>query len=67
LNAVYLERVERRVMAAIEACRMAALSGHLERCDDCGLTRIAYGPAGTKSPPPYTKITIAVDNRSDMN
>jgi len=31
-----------RVMTAIEICRTAALGGHVERCDDCGLVRIAY-------------------------
>jgi len=41
-NAGHLGRVERRVLAAIAACRTAALGGHVERCDDCGLTRIAY-------------------------
>jgi hypothetical protein len=41
-NAGHLGRVERRVAAAIAACRTAALGGHVERCDDCGLTRIAY-------------------------
>jgi hypothetical protein len=35
-------RVERRVMAAIEACRTARLGGHIERCTECGLVRIAY-------------------------
>ena len=29
-------------MSAIEACRTAALGGHVERCVDCGLVRIAY-------------------------
>jgi hypothetical protein len=42
LNAGHLGRVERRVTAAIAACRTAALGGHVERCDDCGLTRVAY-------------------------
>ena len=41
-NALHLGRVERRVLAAIAACRTAALGGHVERCDDCGLTLIAY-------------------------
>ena len=41
-NAGHLGRVERRVMGAITACRTAPLGGHVERCDDCGLTRIAY-------------------------
>ena len=30
------------MIGAIAACRTAALGGHVERCDDCGLTRIAY-------------------------
>lgn len=38
----HLGRVERRVMSAIETCRTAALGGHVERCEDCGLIRIAY-------------------------
>jgi Transposase zinc-binding domain len=29
-------------MSAITACRTAALGGHVEQCDDCGATRIAY-------------------------
>jgi hypothetical protein len=38
----HIGRVERRVMAAIEACRTAALGGHSEQCVDCGLSRPAY-------------------------
>ena len=41
-NAGHLGRVEGRVIGAITACRTAALGGHVERCDDCGLIRIAY-------------------------
>jgi len=37
-----LGRVEKRVMSAISACRTAALGGHVEACDGCGATRIAY-------------------------
>jgi Putative transposase/Transposase zinc-binding domain len=37
-----LSRAQRRVMAAVEACRTAVLGGHVERCEDCGETRIAY-------------------------
>src|SRR6201988_4021440 len=29
-------------MTAIEQCRSAALGGHVERCEDCGHSRIAY-------------------------
>lgn len=38
----HLGYVERRVMGAITACRTAALGGHVEQCDNCGTTRIAY-------------------------
>jgi hypothetical protein len=41
-HAGHLGRTERRVMAAIEVCRTAALGGHVERCTDCGLIRIGY-------------------------
>src|SRR4051794_31632121 len=41
-HAGHLGRTERRVMGAIEACRTAALGGHVERCAECGLIRIAY-------------------------
>jgi hypothetical protein len=42
VHAAHLGRVERRVMSAIAACRTAILGGHVEACDDCGVTRIAY-------------------------
>src|SRR3954447_3278331 len=42
LHAGHLGRVERRVMSAIVACRTEALGGHVEACNDCGMTRIAY-------------------------
>lgn len=38
----HLNRIERRVMSAIELCRTAALGGHTEVCSDCGLIRCAY-------------------------
>ena len=31
-----------KAMAAIESCRTAALGGHVERCEDCDHSRIAY-------------------------
>ena len=31
-----------QVMSAIEQCRSAALGGHVERCENCGHSRIAY-------------------------
>lgn len=41
-QAGHLGRAERRVMGAIVACRTAALGGHVERCADCGVIRVAY-------------------------
>jgi hypothetical protein len=38
----HLGRAQRRVMAAMEACRTSALGGHAEHCTDCGLVRQAY-------------------------
>jgi hypothetical protein len=37
-----LGRSQRRVLAAVEACRTATLGGHVEQCADCGLVRVAY-------------------------
>jgi hypothetical protein len=41
-NADHLDRCQRRVMAAIEACRTAALGGHVLCCTKCGRKEIAY-------------------------
>jgi hypothetical protein len=41
-NAAHVNLAQRRVMTAIEVCRTAALGGHVERCEDCSHTRIAY-------------------------
>jgi hypothetical protein len=38
----HLDRDQRRVMGAIEACRTAALGGHVRHCADCGHAAIAY-------------------------
>jgi len=41
-NAGHVSVAQRRVMKAIEICRTAALGGHVERCEDCAHTTIAY-------------------------
>jgi hypothetical protein len=41
-NAGHLSLGQLKVMSAIEQCRSAALGGHVERCEDCGHSRIAY-------------------------
>jgi Putative transposase/Transposase zinc-binding domain len=38
----HLGRTERRIMAAVEACRTSSLGGHAESCGDCGLVRLAF-------------------------
>ena len=38
----HLDRLALKTMGAIEACRTAALGGHIEHCADCGLVRQAY-------------------------
>jgi hypothetical protein len=60
-HADHLGGTERRVMAAIEACRTPVLGGHVEHCVDCGLVRCAYnsclmgkisnGELGAATPP----------------
>ncbi len=42
VNAGHVNLAQRRVMTAIEICRTAALGGHVEHCQDCAHTRIAY-------------------------
>ena len=41
-QAGHLSLGQLKVMSAIEACRTAALGGHIERCEDCDHVRIAY-------------------------
>src|SRR5918911_2617162 len=41
-NAGHVSLAQLKVMAAIEACRTAVLGGHVEACEACGHTRIAY-------------------------
>ncbi len=41
-NAGHVSLGQLKVMSAIERCRTAALGGHVEQCQDCRHTRIAY-------------------------
>ena len=54
-----LTALQRRVMAAIELCRTAALGGHVERCEDCGVTRIAYNSCRNRHCPKCQGLTRA--------
>ena len=41
-RAGHLSLAELKVMSAVEACRTAALGGHVDACEDCGSLRISY-------------------------
>jgi predicted Zn-ribbon and HTH transcriptional regulator len=41
-NAGHVSLDQLKVMNAIEHCRTAALGGHVERCEDCHYTTVAY-------------------------
>jgi hypothetical protein len=41
-NAGHVSLEQLKVMSAIERCRTAALGGHVERCEKCSHTIIAY-------------------------
>ncbi|MGY2812014.1 hypothetical protein ACVIHF_008744 [Bradyrhizobium sp. USDA 4506] len=60
---------QRRVMAAIEACRTATLGGHVERCDDCGLVRVAYNSCRDRHCPKCQALARAqwlADRQADL-
>jgi hypothetical protein len=64
-----LTRAQRRVMAAIEACRTARLGGHVERCDDCGMVRIAYNSCRDRHCPKCQGLARAqwlADRQADL-
>ena len=64
-----LSQAQRRVMAAIEACRTALLGGHVERCADCGETRIAYNSCRNRHCPKcqgLARVQWLADRRAEL-
>ena len=55
-NDGHIGRVERRVMSAIELCRTAALGGHVEACEDCAHTRVAYNSCRNRHCPKASRL-----------
>src|SRR5436190_158552 len=56
-------------MAAIEACRTAALGGHVERCDRCGETRVAYNSCRNRHCPKcqgLARLQWLADRRAEL-
>jgi hypothetical protein len=58
-NAGHINLTQRRVMTAIEICRTAALGGHVDRCQDCDHTRIAFNSCRNRSCPKCQWSTAA--------
>src|SRR5260370_32153181 len=65
----HLSPAQRRVMAAIEACRTSALGGHVEQCEDCGEIRIAYNSCRNRHCPKCQGLARAqwlADRRAEL-
>jgi hypothetical protein len=64
-----LSHAQRRVMNAIEACRTAALGGHVEECDQCGHRRNAYNSCRNRHCPKCQSLARAQwleDRRAEL-
>ena len=59
-NAGHVSLGQLKVMSAIENCRTVALGGHVERCEDCAHTRIAYNSSHGDIPVKRLKNSGAV-------
>lgn len=65
----HIGRVERRVMSAIELCRTAALGGHVEACEDCAHSRVAYNSCRNRHCPKCqgaTRERWLADRQADL-
>jgi hypothetical protein len=65
----HLSRGQRRVMGAIETCRSAALGGHVEQCNGCGLFLIAYNSCRNRHCPKCQGLARAqwlADRQSEL-
>lgn len=65
----HLSLAQRRVMGAIEACRSAALGGHVEQCEACGEVRIAYNSCRNRHCPKCQGLARAAwlaDRRAEL-
>src|SRR5258707_10695114 len=69
VHAEHLGRTERRVIGAIAACRTAALRGHAEFCEACGLVRCAYNSCRNRHCPKCPGLARAewlVDRQTEI-
>src|SRR5450759_528355 len=67
-NAGHVSLGQLKVMSAIESCRTAALGGHVERCEDCSHTQIAYNSCRNRHCPKSVSYTHlrAHETRHDL-
>src|SRR3978361_2229883 len=64
-----LSAEQRRVMAAIEACRTAVLGGHVEQCEGCSAVRIAYNSCRNRHCPKcqgLARLQWLADRRAEL-
>ena len=65
----HMGRVERRIIGAIEVCRTASLGGHVEACEDCRHSRIAYNSCRNRHCPKCQGLARAewlADRQADL-
>ena len=68
-NDGHVSLAQLKVMSAIETCRTSALGGHVERCEDCGETRIAYNSCRNRHCPKCQGLARAqwlADRQSEL-
>jgi hypothetical protein len=58
-NGPSMSAQQRGVMRAIETCRTAALGGHAEACDQCGVQRISYNSCRNRHCPKCQSLAKA--------
>lgn len=56
-----------KAMSSIEACRTSALGGHIDKCDECGHTRISYNSCRNRHCPKCQSLAKEqwLENRKD--
>lgn len=56
-----------KAMSSIEACRTSVLGGHIDKCDECGHTRISYNSSRNRHCPKCQSLAREqwIENRKD--
>ena len=69
VNSGHVSLAQLKVMSAIEACRTAALGGHVERCEGCAHTRVAYNSCRNRHCPKCQAVAARqwlVDRQAEL-